>query len=73
MKNFLKLVLILSESTYYLHHSMSDGSYSFNLRTFWFKTIKRTNENFTGRVTLILANNFITKCRLTMAFQHNFF
>ena len=30
-------------------------------------------EDFTGRVTLILANNFVTKCRLTMALQHNFF
>ena len=30
-------------------------------------------EDFNGRVTLILSNNFVTKCRLTMALQHNFF
>ena len=28
-----------------------------------------TIEDFTGRVTLILANNFATKCILTMALQ----
>ena len=34
---------------------------------------ERPTEDFTGRVTLVLANNFVTKCRLTMALQHNFF
>ena len=35
--------------------------------------IDLTSEDFTGRVTLILANNFVTKCRLSMVLQHNFF
>ena len=34
---------------------------------------ERPTEDFTGRVTLVLANNFVTKCRLTIALQHNFF
>ena len=32
-----------------------------------------TTEDFTGRATLILANNFVKKCGLIMALQHNFF
>ena len=32
-----------------------------------------TTEDFTGRVTLILANDFVAKCLFTMALQHNFY
>ena len=28
---------------------------------------------FHGRVTLFFANNFLTECRITMEFLHNFF
>ena len=35
--------------------------------------IKRTYYVFHGRVTLFFTNNYLTQCRITMKFLHNFF